>query len=79
MEVKDNQARFEEGFEEEDHGVLRSLPSAFEYVIHIIKNTHSQGGVGGGFTRGTIPFDIFIGFGISQTLSTCSTRMIVWF
>ena len=43
LEVKDNQARFEEGSEEEDHGVLRSLPSAFKYVIHLVKNTHSQG------------------------------------
>ena len=45
---KDNQTRFGKGSEEKEDGVLCSSLSAFEFITHLIKSTHSQGQTGGG-------------------------------
>ena len=46
--MKDNQTRFGKGSEEKEDGVLCSSLSAFEFITHLIKSTHSQGQTGGG-------------------------------
>ena len=46
--MKDNQTRFGKGSEEKEDGVLCSSLSAFEFITHLIKTSHSQGQTGGG-------------------------------